>query len=89
MLTTLPAPGTKSTVTAWPPSGTDSVAVSPVSSASARSCAPRGIADVEPREHAVGERDEVQPEPVRAAGVALDQAAGLERREQPRRAATG
>ena len=46
----------------------------------------RGIADVEPREHAVGERDEVQPEPVRAAGVALDQAAGLERREQPRRA---
>src|SRR5215213_9786629 len=42
MLTTLPAPGTKSTVTACPPSGTDSVAVSPVSSASARSCARAG-----------------------------------------------
>ena len=88
MLTTLDSPGTKSTVTASSPSGTDSVAVSPVSSTSARSCGPREVAHVEPREHAVGERDEVQPEPVRpAAGLALDQAAALERREQPRGAA--
>ena len=37
MLTTLDSPATKSTVIASPTAGTDSVAVSPVSAASARS----------------------------------------------------
>ena len=48
---------------------------------------PCQIAHVEAGEHAVGQRDEVQPEPVRAARLALDEAAALERREQPRGAA--
>ena len=86
MLTTLDPPGTKSTVTAWSPSATESVAVSPVSSTSARSCGRASSRTSRRDEHAVGERDEVQPEPVRAAGLALDQPAALERGEEPRRA---
>ena len=42
------------------------------------------LAGVEPGEHAVGERDEPQPQPVGAAGAALDEAPALERGEQPR-----
>ena len=87
MLTTLDSPATKSTVTASSPPGTDSVAVSPVSSDQRAQLRAREVAHVEPRQHAVGERDEVQPEPVRAAGLALDESAALQRREQPRGAA--
>ena len=47
----------------------------------------RELADVEPGERAVGERDELEPEAVRPARVTGDIAVALERREQARRGA--
>ena len=43
----------------------------------------RALAHVELPEHPVGQRDELQPQPVGAARRALDEPAVLERPEQP------
>jgi len=49
----------------------------------AREQGARELADVEAGQYAIGERDEVQTEAVRAAWVALDEPAAFQRREQP------
>ena len=80
MLTTLEPEGTKSTVTASPPLGTDRVAVSPVCCSQSDQQRPGPLAHVELAQHPVRQRHQPQSEPVRAtAGRALDQPGVLER----------
>ena len=68
MLTTLDGAGTKSTVIAAPAPGTDRVAVSARLVDQRQQPRPGPLAHVEPGKHAVRQGDELQPQPIGAAG---------------------